>query len=111
MIVTWSGKLFTLRVSRYDFDVSRRHWMRKRVRPQGKDRMGRRGRAGDPDHGFCRGLLFQPAAWIVYHLQIRNAAARSDFVLQNDTGHHDPERGCPVRLGYRSVDAADFGEL
>src|SRR6266540_3994937 len=62
--------------------------------------MGRRGRAGDPDYGFCRGLLFHAAAWPVDHLQIRNAEAISDSVLQNDPDHHEPERGCPVRLVY-----------
>ncbi len=73
--------------------------------------MGRRGRAGDPDYGFCRGLLFHAAAWPVDHLQIRNAEARSDSVLQNDPDHHEPERGCHVRLGHRSRNAADPGEL
>jgi hypothetical protein len=73
--------------------------------------MGGRWRAGDPDNRFCRGLLFHAAAWIVYNLQIRNATARRKTLLQDDPGHHDPQRGCPVRMDYRSHNAAGAGEL
>jgi hypothetical protein len=42
MIVTWSGKLFTLRVSRCDFGICCRHRLYERLRTQEQDRMDRR---------------------------------------------------------------------
>jgi hypothetical protein len=100
MIVTWSGKLFTLRVSRCGCDQRLRNRLRERFRSQGTPGMGGRWPPGDPHNGLRGKVLFCIAAWLDDDLQIEEAAVCRQSVLPSDTDHHDSQRGNPLRLVY-----------
>ena len=81
MIVTWLGKLFTLRVSRCDFGERLRDRIRERLCSQGTPGVDGRKPPGDSHHWFCGEILFRITAWSDDDLQVQKAALCRKSVL------------------------------